>query len=270
MVVKASRLISLTVLLFFQAASTIVFAQDKPKEGDPLSGIIREEGGPMMMVNVTERDSSDRIVAHTITDLAGNFSFRLVNPDDRMQITYVGYETVNIPIDKTFFEIKMKEEELVQDNSATHDTSPRGRGIIGSESYTMEELQKNAPKDYVCGYVMKNPWGTYLYGIYLVKEGKQYSMVYKKFDYTESRSIKSRQAKKLMSSVESKIAYVGVPNNTANTVRSNGVVIHVATFYDGNTAYVVTPDNAAYFWTNGSEDIPDEIWQEEYLKFKNK
>ena len=270
MVVKASRLISLTVLLFFQAASTIVFAQDKPKAGDTISGIIREEGGPMMMVNVTERDSSDRIVAHTITDLAGNFSFRLVNPDDRMQITYVGYETVNIPIDKTFFEIKMKEEELVQDNSATHDTSPRGRGIIGSESYTMEELQKNAPKDYVCGYVMKNPWGTYLYGIYLVKEGMQYSMVYKKFDYTESRSIKSRQAKKLMSSVESKIAYVGVPNNTANTVRSNGVVIHVATFYDGNTAYVVTPDNAAYFWTNGSEDIPDETWQEEYLKFKNK
>ncbi len=265
---KASRLISLTVLLSIQAAVTTAFAQDKPKAGDTISGIIREESGPMMMVNVTERDSSDRIVAHTITDMAGEFSFRLVNPDDRIQITYVGYEKVDIPIDKTFFEIKMNEEELIDDDSTTPDTSPRGRGIIGSDSYTMGELQKNAPQDYVCGYVMKNPWGTYLYGIYLVKEGKQYSMVYKKSDYTESRRIKSRQAKELISSVESKIAYADTPN-TANTVRSNGVVIHVVTFYDGNTAYVVTPDKAAYFWTSGSEDIPDEAWQEEYLKFIN-
>lgn len=266
---KASGLISLTVLLFIQVAATTVFAQDKPKAGDTISGIIREESGPMMMVNVTERDSSDRIVAHSITDMAGEFSFRLVNPDDRIQITYVGYETVDIPIDKTFFEIKMNEEELIDDDSTTPDTSPRGRGIIGSDSYTMGELQKNAPQDYVCGYVMKNPWGTYLYGLYLVKEGKQYSMVYKKFDYTETRSIKSRQAKELISSVETKIASADVPKKTANTAGSNGVVIHVATFYDGNTAYVLTPDKAAYFWTSGSEDVPDEAWQEEYLKFIN-
>ena len=95
-----------------------------------------------MMVNVTERDSSDHIVAHTITDMAGEFSFRLVNPDDRIQITYVGYETVDIPIDKTFFEIKMNEEELIDDDSTTPDTSPRGRGIIGSDSYTMGNFKR--------------------------------------------------------------------------------------------------------------------------------
>ena len=267
---KASKLVSLTVLLFVQAAATTMFAQDKPKAGDTISGVIREETGPMMLVNVTERDSSDRIVAHTISDIAGYFSFRLVNPDDRIQVFYVGYETVEIPIDKTFFEIRMKEEELIQDDSSIPDTSPRDRGIIGSESYTMEELQKNAPQDYVCGYVMKNSWGTTLYGIYLVMKGKQYSLVYKKSDYTETRNIKSRQAKKLIASVESKIAYADVPKKTTNTAGSNRVVIHVTTFYDGNTAYVVTPHKAAYFWTNGSEDVPDQTWQEEYLKFKNK
>lgn len=108
---KTSKLISFIVLLFIQAVVTTAFGQDKPKAGDTISGIIREEGGPMMMVNVTERDSSDRIVAHTITDIAGEFSFRLVNPGDRMQITYVGYETVDVPIDTTFFEIKMKEQD---------------------------------------------------------------------------------------------------------------------------------------------------------------
>ena len=267
---KASKLLSLTVLLFIQAAVTTVFAQDKLKAGDTISGIIRDSIGPMIWVNVVELDSSDNVVAHTVTDFGGIFHFRLVNPDDRMLIPCVGYETVVLTIDTTYFEIKMKEEELMQDNTTTPDTRPRVRGIIGRESYPMGELQKNAPRDYVCGYVIQNPWGTYLYGIYLVREGKQYSLVYKKFDYTETRSIKSRQAKKLIASVESKIAYADVPKKTANTTGNNGSGIQVITFYDGNTAYAVTPDKAVYFWTSGSEDVPDEAWQEEYLKFMNK
>lgn len=108
---KVSRLILFTVLLFIQAAAVSVFAQSKPQAGDTISGVVRDNEGPMMMVNVTERDSSDFIVAHTITHMDGYFSFRLVNPDDRIRISYVGYETVIIPIDTTFFEIKMKERD---------------------------------------------------------------------------------------------------------------------------------------------------------------
>ena len=73
------------------------------KAGDVISGVIEDTEGPMMMVNVTERDAADRIVAHAITDMEGNFSFRLVNPNDRLQVTYVGYETVDIPINRTYF-----------------------------------------------------------------------------------------------------------------------------------------------------------------------
>ena len=112
---KTSRFIVFMVLLFVQAAATTVFAQDKPKAGDTISGIIRDSIGPMIWVNVVELDSSDSVVAHTVTDFGGNFSFRLVNPDDRMQTPCVGYETVVIPIDTTFFEIKMKKwDELPQ------------------------------------------------------------------------------------------------------------------------------------------------------------
>ena len=127
---KASKLLSLTVLLFIQAAVTTVFAQDKLKAGDTISGIIRDSIGPMIWVNVVELDSSDNVVAHTVTDFGGIFHFRLVNPDDRMQIPCVGYETVVLTIDTTYFEIKMKEEELMQDNTTTPDTRPRVRGIM--------------------------------------------------------------------------------------------------------------------------------------------
>lgn len=106
---NALKFVFLTVLLVVQAVIPTAFAQYNPMVGDTISGVICDKDGPVMLVNVAERDSSGRIVAHTITDFGGYFSFCLVNPDDRMQITFVGYETVDIPIDTTFFEVKMKE-----------------------------------------------------------------------------------------------------------------------------------------------------------------
>ena len=126
---KAPKLISLMVLLFFHAAATTVFAQGKPQAGDTISGIISDKYGPAMMVNVTERDSSDSVVAHSLTDFGGYFSFRLVNPENRISIKYVGYETVDIPIDTTFFEIKMKEWDNLPQVEMNADSSYKYKGI---------------------------------------------------------------------------------------------------------------------------------------------
>ena len=106
---KVPKLISLTVLLFFQAATITAFAQDRPKAGDTISGIIREESGPMMQVYVTERDSANHVVTYCSTTMDGKFSFVLVNPNDSLKASYVGYVPVVVPIDSTYIEIKMKE-----------------------------------------------------------------------------------------------------------------------------------------------------------------
>ena len=126
---KTSRLIVFMVLLFIQAAASTAFAQDKTKAGDTISGVIRDSIGPMIWVNVVELDSSDSVVAHTVTDFGGIFHFRLVNPDDRMQIPFVGYETVVIPIDTTFFEIKMKEQDDLPQVEMNADSSYKYKGI---------------------------------------------------------------------------------------------------------------------------------------------
>ena len=99
------------------------------KAGDVISGVVEDSEGPMMMVNVTERDEADRIVAHAITDMEGNFSFRLANPKDRLSISYVGYETVDIPIDKTYFEIMMKEQGELQQVDIVADRLQETEGI---------------------------------------------------------------------------------------------------------------------------------------------
>ena len=121
------RLVLLAFLL--QVAAVSLFAQSKPHAGDTISGIVCDSLGPMMMVNVTERDSSDLVVAHSVTDFWGYFSFRLVNPDDRIRVSYVGYETVNIPIDTTFIEIKMKERDDLPAIEITTDPGYKTTGI---------------------------------------------------------------------------------------------------------------------------------------------
>lgn len=112
-----------------QAATTTVFSQDKPRAGDTISGIISDKYGPAMMINVTERDSLDRVVAHSLTDFWGYFSFRLVSPENRIRIITVGYETVDIPIDTTFFEIKMKEWDELPQVEMNADSSYKYKGI---------------------------------------------------------------------------------------------------------------------------------------------
>lgn len=98
----------ITVLMLIQAVAVSVFAQDKPVAGDMISGVVSSEDGPLMMVNITERDSAFRIVAHTITDIEGRFSFRLVRPGNRLHIDLVGYGSFDAVIDRHSYEIMMK------------------------------------------------------------------------------------------------------------------------------------------------------------------
>lgn len=75
--------------------------------GTIVSGLVYDDYGPMVMVNVKEVDVSNRIVAHNITDVNGNFSFKVINPKDRIQVSCVGYKTQTIPFNGTVYKIKM-------------------------------------------------------------------------------------------------------------------------------------------------------------------
>ena len=75
--------------------------------GTIISGMVYDEYGPMVEVNVKEVDASNRIVAFSITDINGNFSFKLVNPKDKIMISSVGSKTQVITINSTYFKVKM-------------------------------------------------------------------------------------------------------------------------------------------------------------------
>ena len=85
------------LVLFVSTASAQV------KAGDIITGQVWDDFEPLMMVNVVEIDNNKRIVAHGVTDINGNFSFKIVNPKDKIQISYIGCQTQILPINKKAF-----------------------------------------------------------------------------------------------------------------------------------------------------------------------
>ena len=70
------------------------------KAGDIIQGVVTDAatGAPLMMANIFEMDEKDRIRSHAITDPEGNFSMRIVNPDNHFTITKEGYADAKRPI----------------------------------------------------------------------------------------------------------------------------------------------------------------------------
>ena len=84
----------------------------RPEVGDMISGIVRDQDGPLRYANITERDSLQRIVAHAAADEQGRFSFILKNPDDRIEFSYVGLNSCSLKITGTVYEVILQETVL--------------------------------------------------------------------------------------------------------------------------------------------------------------
>ena len=275
------------LLLLMQTSAIMLFAQSKPKVGEIISGIVSDSYGPMMMVNVAERDSMNRIAAHSLTDMDGSFSFRLVDPKHSIQITYVGYETVSIPIDTTYFEIKMKEWDGFSAIDITTDSGSENTGnpvsvrktsenptkvkmkLMDQDSWTFQYMQNNAPEGYVCGYIVKNPYGDNIYSLFLIKNGKKYQLVKKIRDYQEVIDISKKLARQLEESMNISFTEAGARKEAEakRASNSNGNGIQVIRFYDGNYIYAMKPGMIGVIESGESTELPDKVWSDEVGKF---
>ena len=89
-----------------------VISTDHIKAGDIISGVVSDSIGPLAIVNVLEKDYMDRITAYAVTDGNGRFSFTLVNPDDSIEFSYVGYEHVKLKIDSPRFNVTLNAADV--------------------------------------------------------------------------------------------------------------------------------------------------------------
>ena len=117
----------LFLLVLFCLASSSVFAQKSAR----ISGTITSDAeGPLIMVNVTERDPSNRIIEASVTDFEGNFSMVVKNTSNVLEISYVGYKTQRIEIgNRTVFNIKMVEDNMLETVDIVAESRSRSGGL---------------------------------------------------------------------------------------------------------------------------------------------
>jgi len=99
------------------------------KVGDIISGTVTDAFGPVMMANVVEIDAANRIVTSAVTDMSGNFSFKLKNPKNKLRVTFVGYKTVVLPFNKLKYSIRMQDATQIKEVTVTSKKRSGGSGL---------------------------------------------------------------------------------------------------------------------------------------------
>ena len=135
----------LFLLVLFCFVSSSVYAQKSAR----ISGTITSDAeGPLMMVNVTERDNSNRIIEACVTDFEGNFSMVVKNTSNILEISYVGYKTQRIEIgSRTVFNIKMVEDNMLETVDIVAEQRSRSGGLDILEREMTHATQKISMDD---------------------------------------------------------------------------------------------------------------------------
>ena len=95
------------------------------------------------MVNITERDPSNRIIEACVTDFEGNFSMVVKNTSNVLEISYVGYKTQRIEIgSRTVFNVKMVEDGMLETVEIVAEQRTRTGGLDILEREMTHATQK--------------------------------------------------------------------------------------------------------------------------------
>ncbi|MDD2257134.1 MAG: SusC/RagA family TonB-linked outer membrane protein [Bacteroidales bacterium] len=114
----------MTMLIFTGVAN----AQEA---GSIIRGVVQDDLGPLSNANVLEIDDANRIVSHTVADVNGNFSLRVVNPkNNKLRVSYIGFKNVTLPIDRMNYKIVMVESTVLDAVVITAKTMSEGSGLI--------------------------------------------------------------------------------------------------------------------------------------------
>ncbi|MCR4602508.1 MAG: SusC/RagA family TonB-linked outer membrane protein [Prevotella sp.] len=121
---KTKRLLISFAFIIFHLSVSVA-----QQAGDIISGTVSDAYGPVMMANVVELDAANRIVASAVTDMSGNFSFKLKNPKDKLRITYVGAKTVVLPFNKKHFKVTLQDATQIKEVTITSKKRSGGSGL---------------------------------------------------------------------------------------------------------------------------------------------
>ena len=80
-------------------------------DGDTISGIVRDNNGPMMGATVCEINKLGRIMSSTVTDFYGQFKLKIVSTQDELRFSYLDCKTVKLDINGIRYDVEMQPVE---------------------------------------------------------------------------------------------------------------------------------------------------------------
>ena len=133
------RILRSIIMILALIATTTLSAQTITS----VHGTVSDDMGPLMGATVCEMDANGRIINSAITDLNGNFTMKIKNPKDKIRFSYVGLQTVTVPINKTTYNLTMTSKTQIKEVVVKSKRRAQGNGLPVPEreiSYASQKL----------------------------------------------------------------------------------------------------------------------------------
>lgn len=90
-----------------------------------------KQDGPIVMAYVVEQDKNNRNITAAQTDANGNFSMVVKNPENKLRVSYIGYQTKIISIGaNTRFNIELIDKNTFKEAQVTATRKTRSNGLV--------------------------------------------------------------------------------------------------------------------------------------------
>jgi len=94
---------------YFLTLSLLLMASLAQAQISRISGTVSDDIDVLPGASVAEVDASNRIVNATVTDMNGNFVLPIKSTKNQLRISFMGYKTQQLPINKQAFKITMQD-----------------------------------------------------------------------------------------------------------------------------------------------------------------
>lgn len=115
MIMIHTQIIKKSMLRLVAMAALLLTFTTATAQITSVHGTVSDDMGPLMAATVCEVDVNGRIIESALTDMNGNFTMRIRNQKDKIRFQYVGLKTIEMPIDRTTYNIMMQSEQVLQE-----------------------------------------------------------------------------------------------------------------------------------------------------------
>lgn len=142
---QGGRLLSLMLTALLFVLSLAAQAQEVR-----ISGNVQDDFGEVALANVVERDNNNRIISHTTTDMMGNFAMTIKSTKNKLVISYVGNQTVTLPIgNQKVFKVRMTSQTQLKEVVVKAEKRQQSGGLsipmreitTATQTFNMEDVE---------------------------------------------------------------------------------------------------------------------------------